>query len=773
MATFLSTLLRRFKNPFPGGSGRGDPTLRGLLVIAWITVALIGVGRIAVVGPGARAAGQPSERPSAAVLRRLNPTDDQRKGIADDGVPTDTLHLVKPFPAEGENLSGDNQVAIVGTRLSRPLIVQVLDGREHPAEGVPVHYLVIGESGELASETTSAIPETSPPSPLTTGPDGYAVLEGVWVDAEGAYKAVFYLNADNPDAGSRLTYRFEGRSPSWFNWMVVGLAGGLALFLLGAKLTGEGLGRLAGARVRETMARLDTHPVAGVGVGAAMTFLTQSSSASTTMFASFASANTLKTRQALPLIYGSAIGTTITVQLLAFDVYRYALLAVVAGVGIQLLVKRSHRMVAVGQSLLGFGLIFHGMHVMVMAVDPLRRLPWLSHALFAIKDYPGWALVISMAFTACVHSSAAVLGLVLALASQGLITPVGAVPLIFGANIGTTATALVASMGLSREARRVAIAHLLFKVLGVAIFLPLMGVLAWAGTGVAAFFQGAAQPLTGGEVARAIANIHTLFNVAIAVIALPFSSQLEILVRKIIPPKGDEGEGKLKYLDLPVLTSPVLVYGAALREISRMGRFVEEQTKAAHDALFVGDESRIDYIHRRDDKVDNLQRNITRYLTEMMRRSESPDETNRLLGLVQVVNDIENIGDLFDKNIAALAQKMILNGIRFAPDNEKDLKEFYLRVAADLSTLFVALSTGDRETARSVRSHRVPLAEFSQKLLIKHLTGLQAAGAANLEASSVFVDLINYLQGIEFHIYRIAGISAGDITYHADDAAQS
>jgi len=282
-------------------------------------------------------------------------------------------------------------------------------------------------------------------------------------------------------------------------------------------------------------------------------------------------------------------------------------------------------------------------------------------------------------------------------------------------------------------------------------------------------FTGKTLPLSGGEAARAVANIHSIFNVFIALIALPFTVYLEKAVRKIVPPKGDETEGKLKYLDLPVMTSPALVFGAALREISRMARFVEEQMKAAHDALFDGNESRIDYIHRRDDKVDNLLRNITRYLTETMRQSDSPEETGRYLGLIQMVNDIENIGDLFDKNIAPLASKMILNGLEFTPEAEKELKDMYLRVASDLSTLFVALTTGDRETARSVRSHRIPLAEYGQKLLVRHLTRLQAGTGGSLDTSSVYMDLINYLQRIEFHIYRIAGISAGDVTFHADE----
>ncbi len=728
-----------------------------------VAVLLIAVAWLAEKGTGAAETVQPPDRPSGIL-----PTN----YVHPDSTPSSApLRLRRPEARNGVNPSGDHQIAGVGGQLGRPLIVQVVDAEGHPVEGVRVSYLVVSDTDDEVGPEGGL--RTYPPSPLVSGENGFAAIENAWVEAVGLHHVIFFTDAARPAPEEVLTYTVEGRSRSWVNWVLVWLAGGMALFLLGAKLTGEGLGRLAGPRMRETMGKLDKFPPAGVGVGAVMTFLTQSSSASTTMFVSFAGAHALTMRQALPLIFGSAIGTTITVQLLAFDIYSFALLAVAAGVGMQLLLKPSRRTTAIGQGLLGFGLIFHGMHVMVQAVEPLRRLPWLSEALWAIKDHPGWALIFATLLTAAVQSSAAVLGLVLALARQDLITPIGAIPIIFGANIGTTITAFIASMGLTREARRVAVAHIVFKVLGVILFLPLMGVLAWLGVQATLLLTGQSPPLGAGGMARTVANIHTIFNVIIALIALPFTTQLESLVRKILPTKGSETlEGKLKYVDLPVLTSPALVFGAALREISRMGRFAEEQMKAAHEALFDRKEASIDYIHRRDDKIDNLQRSITRYLTDIMRSSDSPEETDRLLGLIQIVNDIENIGDILDNNVAHIARKMILNGLEFTPDSESELKDLFLRVATDLSTLFVAIATSDHETARTIRSHRHSLSDYSQKLLIRHLNRLQASQAEALDTSSIHMDLINYLQRIEFHIYRIAGIAAGEVTYHADDAAR-
>jgi phosphate:Na+ symporter len=682
------------------------------------------------------------------------------------------LRLVLPRSEEGRDISGNQQIAVVGSRLTRPLMVQALGPDNHPAAGEAIFYLLVSDSDNQSPGGSGSGITAFPSSPLQTDANGIATLKTVILDTLGEHRVVFYTNPYSPGMGSTLIYTVEGRSSSWFNLMLVALAGGVALFLLGAKLTGEGLARLGGKHLREAMGRLDSHPVGGVGAGAAMTFLTQSSTVSTTMYVSFAGANSLTLRQSLPLIYGSAIGTTLTLQLLAFNVYHFALLAVAVGVVMQLMSKGRRRINDLGQGLLGFGLIFHGMHMMMMALAPLRRLPLLSETLLSIQDYPGWALFISMLLTGLVHSSAAVLGLVLALARQDLITPMAAVPIIFGANIGTTVTALMASMGLGREARRVAVAHLIFKIIGVLLFLPFMSLLAWLGIKATVLLFGGVLPLAGGDNARTIANIHSIFNVLIALAALPLTGYLETLARKIIPPGEGEGqEAALKYLDLPVLDSPAIVFGSALREISRMGRFVEEQMKAVREAVFLGDETKLDFIHRRDDKVDALERSITRYLTAMMRRCEGQEEINRMVGLLQIVSDIEHIGDVLDKDLTPMARKVIYNNLEFSPEGKKELQDFFQRVAGDLSTVIVALSTGDRETARQVRKNREALADYGKRLLIKHLRRLENAVPETLDSSSVHQDIINYLQRIEFHIYRISGIAAGEIIYHGEESS--
>jgi|GEM_PF-21453 len=673
-----------------------------------------------------------------------------------------TLSLIWATDSGAPGIPLDRQIATPGSRLNNPPRLQVIDANRRPASGVRVYYLLIPE--EKSSSRQNEVLSAVPPSPLITDSKGIAELLQVRVNTLGKHRIEFFLNPEAPDSGPRLTFQIECRTKSWFNWMLVGLTGGMALFLLGAKLTGDGLGRLGGPRLRDWMGRLDSHPVLGVFVGALSTFLVQSSTASTTMFVSFAGVNTMTLRQAMPLIFGSAIGTTLIVQLLAFNVYDVALIAVALGVLLQLPARSSRAVRDLGAGLFGFGLIFHGMQLMIQAMMPLRSLPWLAGALYALQDYPGWTIILAAILTAMIHSSAAVLGLVLALAHQNLITPLAAVPMVFGANIGTTTSALLAAAGMGREARRVALANVLFKVIGVLVFLPLIPFLAWAGVKVTVLFTGGGDPLTANQMTRAIANTHTIFNLMISFMALPFMTQYEKLLRRIIPARGEEGaESGFKYLDLPVQESPRLVHGAVLREISRMGRFVEEQMKATRQALFEADERQLDYVARRDDKIDSLHRNLTRYLTSMMGQQGVQAEAERFLDLIQIVNNIEHIGDLLDKNIAPLAKKRIVYGTKFSEEGERELKDMFLQVASDLSTLFVALPSMDSETLKTVRKHREALESVGRKILVSHLNRLQAGSRESRESSSIHVDLVNYLLRVEFHIYHIAGIALADI----------
>ncbi|MCX7765996.1 MAG: Na/Pi cotransporter family protein, partial [Candidatus Sumerlaeia bacterium] len=491
-------------------------------------------------------------------------------------------------------------------------------------------------------------------------------------------------------------------------------------------------------------------------------FLMQSSSASTSMLVSLVSARMMSLQQALLLIPGAAIGTTLTVQLISFNILMYSLPLIAIGFFISV-ISRNRRTNALGKMIMGFGLIFFGMKVMSETVIPLKSLPFFINAMTTLSGNRFWALIFSALFTIIIQSSGATLGIVIALAHQGVIDLRGAIPIIFGANVGTCITAILASMGTTREAKRVAWAHFLYKLLGVVLFYPFITYLALLVEWLTRLL-GMIPGLSDVSVARQVANADTLYNVIVALLFIPFVKQFEMLTRQFLPQKLEETqEVRPKYLELQIMDSPVIAIGSVMREISRMGRFVQEQMKAAAKVIFERKESEIDFIIQRDDKVDQLHHSITCYLANLTQKNLSEDELQKSIGLLYIVTDLENIGDLIVKNLMPLGRKIINNDLHFSAEGEAELKELYKQVEEDLARVVISCSTWDKKLALEVMEHRELMKHLGQELMLKHLARLQEERKDTLETSSVHLDVINYLLRLEFHLYHIAGVVAGRI----------
>ncbi|HSC70642.1 MAG TPA: Na/Pi cotransporter family protein, partial [Candidatus Methylomirabilis sp.] len=306
------------------------------------------------------------------------------------------------------------------------------------------------------------------------------------------------------------------------NLMLITLFGGMALLLYGMQLVGEGLQQAAGGRMRRILGSITNNRFKGMMVGAFITAVIQSSSATTVMLVGFASSGLMGLPQTIGVILGADIGTTVTVQLIALQIFDYAL--VLVGVGFLLIFSCRRKIFKyVGQAILGFGFIFFAMKIMSDAMVPLRQSELVKTLLVSLGDQPLLGLIVAATFSALVHSSAATIGLAITLSLQGLLPLSAAVPVIFGANIGTCATALASSIGTNPEAKRVAMAHTFFKVVGVLIFLPF----------ITPFVR--LVELTAHDVPRQIANAHTLFNVGITAIFLPFSAVLARFISALVP----------------------------------------------------------------------------------------------------------------------------------------------------------------------------------------------------------------------------------------------
>jgi phosphate:Na+ symporter len=566
------------------------------------------------------------------------------------------------------------------------------------------------------------------------------------------------------------------KSPNWVLWLVLGMLGGLALFLHGMQIGSDGLQEAAGSRFRETLHTLTGRPLRGVMVGTVATFFTQSSSATTVMLVSFVRAGLMNLRQTFGPIFGAAIGTTLTVQLLSFKIQTYALPLMAVGFLMMFFARRSPRAVAAGKIIFGFGMIFFGMAVMGEVIEPLKTSPAFREMIARLTSRPTYCLIVVTIFTAVIQSSGATIGIALTLANQGMIDIHQALPIIFGANIGTCITAILASAGGGVEARRVAFAHLIYKVASVALFFFwfMPDVLAWMATQVSGLMAATlpSVPFLADTTGRSMANAHTIMCVGSAILAvLFFQTPLERLVTWLIPspPGGEKGEGRAKYLDLALLESPSLAIGSAVREISRMGRLTEEMIVRSHEAFEQRDSEALSWLKRRDDKVDRAFHRLNTFLTKLTAQNPGKEVTSRAIGLLYVINDLESIGDLVDKILVPLVHKMIDQDLHLSDAGMGEIRTLHAQVRDSMAKSMVALTTpGEEELLDDVITRQEEMNVMGRRLHLNHLRRLQEGLQESLESSSVHLDLINYLLRMHYHIYSIAWTVAHGVSEHEE-----
>ncbi len=533
--------------------------------------------------------------------------------------------------------------------------------------------------------------------------------------------------------------------------LIFGMVGGLAIFIYGMQLASEGLQKIAGGHLRAILGLLTRNRLLGVVIGFLVTVATQSSSATTVMLVSFADAALMELKQALGVILGAGIGTTLTVQLIAFKITDYAPLIIALGFFLTL-IKKGRKTERFGRALLGFGFIFLGMGIISSASSPLKSSPYFTRVFLSLGEKPFLGLFLATIFTAIIQSSAATLALTIALAAQGLLTLQGAIPIILGANIGTTATALLASMGGSREGKQVALAHLLFKVGGAIIFLPFLSP-----------FAKAIAP-TSVYAARQIANAHTAFNVINTLLFLPFVLPLTNLIKKLLPvkPKRELLE-KSRYLDEKVLDVPALALAQAAKETSRLAAIVRDMVKESFVVISENDENLLEKLKGQERIVDALSRENTHYLTRLSRRRLSDEESRRSISLLYITNDLEHIGDLVNNNLLELARKKIDKGLSFSIEGGMDLEKMHKKVMGNLETVMSAFIHDDRDSAKKVIDTKQEINRMEKDLRRAHLDRLGKELPETLETSTIHLDALDNLKRINSHATDIAHAILGKI----------
>lgn len=540
--------------------------------------------------------------------------------------------------------------------------------------------------------------------------------------------------------------------------LITGLFGGLALFLYGMDKLADALKAVAGERMKAILAALTSNRVMGALTGAFVTAVIQSSSVTTVMVVGFITAGLMSLSQSIGIIMGANAGTTITAQIIAFKVSKFALVLIAVGFGTALL-GRGERIRHHGDGIMGLGLVFFGMTVMGEAMHPLRGyepfLSWMTQ-----MELPAVGILIGALFTALIQSSSATTGVVIVMASQGFMPLSAGIALIFGANIGTCVTALLASIGKPREALRAALVHVLFNVMGVLMWLPFIDQLAQFVSAVspaALELEGVARLAAG--TPRQIANAHTVFNVTNTVLLLGFSTQFASLVERLVPDRPLEAERQLtraRYLDSALLSTPALALDRVRLEILHLGEQVQEMMRAILPALLTGDRASLLAISRMDDRVDILHGQIVTYLGKISQVALTEGQTEEFLKLMEAVNDLENIGDIIETNLVSLGIERVEHRFTVSETTTAMLTRFHDVVSRALTAALQAITHKDPDAARLVVEMKEHINHLEHLAVTHQAERLVAEEPHRLPAYKVETDVLQNLKRIYYFAKRMA-----------------
>jgi phosphate:Na+ symporter len=537
----------------------------------------------------------------------------------------------------------------------------------------------------------------------------------------------------------------------------IGLLGGLALFLFGMGQMADSLKLVSGDRMKSVLARLTRNRVTGVATGTLVTSVIQSSSVTTVLVVGFVSAGLITLSQSVGVILGADIGTTITAQVIAFNIKEYSLLLVAAGFALMFLARRE-RPKHYGAALMGLGLVFLGMGIMGDAMRPLRTYQPFLDAMAGMEN-PLLGILVGAAFTALVQSSSATVGILIVLGSQSLLTLSAAIALLFGANIGTTVTALLASVGRTREAQRAAVIHLIFKVVGVVIWVFLIDQLAWIVTQVSpAHPELSGAERIAAESPRQIANAHTIFNVANTLIFLPLGGVFVWLTRRLIPDRPPEEERgvRVKYLDESLLLTPAFALDRARLEILHMGDQVREMLSAIMPAAVAGTRAQLGAIADMDDAVDILHGEIITYLSKVSQEELAEEQTEELVKLMEATNDLENIGDIIETNLVSLGLSRIEDGVTVSTETRQVIADFHGAVGRSLELALLAVTQKNERAAATVVEMKSEINRLSDSAAMHEAKRLVAREPGRLPAYALEVDILENLKRIYYFCKRMA-----------------
>ncbi|MCI8576831.1 MAG: Na/Pi cotransporter family protein [Lachnospiraceae bacterium] len=539
--------------------------------------------------------------------------------------------------------------------------------------------------------------------------------------------------------------------------------GGLGMFLYGMSIMADGMQKTAGSRMSSFLGMLTNNRLMAIALGALITAIIQSSGATTVMVVGFVSAGVLNLVQAVGVIMGANIGTTITAWIVsmsqlgdAFEIMKPSFYApLVIGVGALLVVfGKSQRKHTIGEILIGLGLLFTGLDFMSGSINPYTDAPVFSQAFALLGGNPLLGMVIGALVTAVLQSSSASVGILQTLAMNGIVTTNAAIYITLGQNIGSCVTAMLSSAGGSRTAKRAAVIHLTFNIIGAVVF------------GVGGFLLFTVRPdiAMSNITAVQISIFHTIFNLVNTAIQFPLANQLVGLSGWIVkekegeelrPDEDAETVSTLRHLDERIFESPAFAVEIASLEVVHMGQITMDNVKRALDAVLTGSLEEIEDVYKIEKTINNMEKILTEYLIKVDNLSLTEKQKQVVNNLFYSVSDIERIGD-HAENLAELANYMVSHHLSFSERGMEDLRSISRVVVKSYQYAIEARQHGNMDAVRKVRQYEDEVDNMEEEMREEHIERL-SSGKCVPSAGVVFLDIITNLERVSDHAYNLAG----------------
>jgi phosphate:Na+ symporter len=524
---------------------------------------------------------------------------------------------------------------------------------------------------------------------------------------------------------------------------ILNLMGAVALLVWSIRMVKTGVLRAFGERFRQAIAGATRNRLVACAAGAGVATAVQSSAATGLIVAGFAERGLIALGPALAVMLGADIGSTIVVQALAFNLQAAVPALLIVGVGLFMLASRpipKH----LGRIVIGLALMIVALGMAKVAAEPLKQSALLAQVLQRLGEDPVLALILGAAVAWLMHSSVAAILLILSLAAAGTLTLPAAVALVLGCNVGSALIPLGLSMKAPPAARRILVGNLVFRTLGAVLALALLPVVVEASARLAT------------DPARQIANLHTLFNVVVALLFLPFTNTAAGLLERWLPDAPDARKGRAAHLDDALLDRPQVALGAAQREVLRVADDVETMLRETILAFGPDPGERLARIKALDDEVDRLQEEVKLYLTRLTRKPLSEADSRKAFDLILFTTNLEHVGDIIDKSLLELAAKKQRLKVEFSPAGWAEIQALHARVVEQMRLAMTVFMTGDLAMARELVTEKDRIRAAEREAMESHLQRLRDGTLASIETSALHLDILRDLKRINAHVTSVA-----------------